>query len=185
MEIKAKSKCVCHDFWYIQKQSLQSCVRFEVFTAVTLKNADFWDVALCRSCVKTHSSLKSCLKISVFWEATPSNPLIITWHFRLIFLLTFRVEEQAKQSSLCYVLHAGFLLCLFFDPESGGDVSPKRRSTFNGLHGCISQKIDFFINTVMRTTNSAKFCLLFILKTDRHFQWWRMYLFPWISLSHI
>jgi hypothetical protein len=26
-------------------------VRFEVFTAVTMKNADFWDVALCISCV--------------------------------------------------------------------------------------------------------------------------------------
>jgi hypothetical protein len=28
-----------------------SCVIFEVFTAVTLKNAVFWDVAPCRSCV--------------------------------------------------------------------------------------------------------------------------------------
>jgi hypothetical protein len=27
------------------------CVRFEVFTAVTMKNAVFWDVAPCRSCV--------------------------------------------------------------------------------------------------------------------------------------
>jgi hypothetical protein len=27
------------------------CVRFEVFTAVTIKNAVFWDVAPCRSCV--------------------------------------------------------------------------------------------------------------------------------------
>jgi hypothetical protein len=26
-------------------------VRFEVFTAVTMKNVVFWDVALCRSCV--------------------------------------------------------------------------------------------------------------------------------------
>jgi hypothetical protein len=26
-----------------------SCVRFEVFTALTMKNAVFWDVALCRS----------------------------------------------------------------------------------------------------------------------------------------
>jgi hypothetical protein len=27
------------------------CVRFEVFTAVTIKNAVFWDVESCRSCV--------------------------------------------------------------------------------------------------------------------------------------
>jgi hypothetical protein len=26
-------------------------VRFDVFTAVTMKNAVFWDAALCRSCV--------------------------------------------------------------------------------------------------------------------------------------
>jgi hypothetical protein len=26
-------------------------VKFEIFTAMTMKNAVFWDVALCRSCV--------------------------------------------------------------------------------------------------------------------------------------
>jgi hypothetical protein len=31
-------------------------VRFEVFTAVTMKNAVFWDEALCRSCVNGRSS---------------------------------------------------------------------------------------------------------------------------------
>jgi hypothetical protein len=33
------------------------CVRFEVFTAVTMKNAVFWDVALCRS-----SELNRCFR---------------------------------------------------------------------------------------------------------------------------
>jgi hypothetical protein len=31
-----------------------------------------------------------------------------------------------------------------FDPEDGGDVPPKRRLTFNGLHGVIYQKIVLF-----------------------------------------
>jgi hypothetical protein len=31
--------------------SSKDSVRFEVFTAVTMKNAVFWDVAQCRSCV--------------------------------------------------------------------------------------------------------------------------------------
>jgi hypothetical protein len=31
---------------------LHSYVRFEVFTAVTMKNAVFWDVTLCGSCNK-------------------------------------------------------------------------------------------------------------------------------------
>jgi hypothetical protein len=35
---------------------ITSVVRFEVFTAVTMKNAVFWDVALCRSCVNRRSS---------------------------------------------------------------------------------------------------------------------------------
>jgi hypothetical protein len=36
------------------------------------------------------------------------------------------------------------LLALFFDPEDGGDVPPKRRLTFDGLYGVISQKIFLF-----------------------------------------
>jgi hypothetical protein len=31
--------------------SFKKDVRFEVFTAVTMKNVVFWDLALCRSCV--------------------------------------------------------------------------------------------------------------------------------------
>jgi hypothetical protein len=33
-------------------------VRFEVFTAVTMKNAAFWDVSLCRPCVNRRSCLQ-------------------------------------------------------------------------------------------------------------------------------
>jgi hypothetical protein len=49
--------------------------------------------------------------------------------------------------------HAGFLLGLFFDPEDGGDVTPKRRLTLNGLHDVIPQKIVLFITTAVRTSN--------------------------------
>jgi hypothetical protein len=46
------------------------------------------------------------------------------------------------------------LLATCFDPEYGGDMFlPKRRLTFNGLQGVISQKIVLFINTVVRTSN--------------------------------
>jgi hypothetical protein len=46
----------------------------------------------------------------------------------------------------CYRLHAGFLLGLFFDPEDGGDVSPKQQLTYNALHDVISQKTEVLIS---------------------------------------
>jgi hypothetical protein len=55
-------------------------------------------------------------------------------------------------SATCF--HAGFLLGLFYDPEDGGDdVLSKRRFTFKRLHGIISQKIELFIITAVRTSN--------------------------------
>jgi hypothetical protein len=43
------------------------------------------------------------------------------------------------------------LLGLFFDPEDGGDyVPPKRRLTFNKLHGIISQKIVLWFKVLFR-----------------------------------
>jgi hypothetical protein len=33
-------------------------VRFEVFTAVTMKNAVFWDVVSCRSCVNRRRKIR-------------------------------------------------------------------------------------------------------------------------------
>jgi hypothetical protein len=35
---------------------------------------------------------------------------------------------EAEQSYGCYILYAGFLLVLFFDPEDGGDIFLKNSS---------------------------------------------------------
>jgi hypothetical protein len=61
------------------------------------------------------------VKSSVFWDVMPCRALLAT----------------------CF--HAGFFLGLFFDPEDGWYVPPKRQFAFNGLHGIISQKIELFI----------------------------------------
>jgi hypothetical protein len=45
-------------------------------------------------------------------------------------------------SSACYLFDADFLLSSFFDPEYLGDVPPKRRLAFNGLHGAISRNTE-------------------------------------------
>jgi hypothetical protein len=39
------------------------------------------------------------------------------------------------------------------NPEDGGHVPPKRRWTFNGLHGVISQKIVLFMAIAMITSS--------------------------------
>jgi hypothetical protein len=40
---------------------------------------------------------------------------------------------------------AGILLSLFFDPEDGGNVPPKRQLTLNGLQGVINQPSRWFL----------------------------------------
>jgi hypothetical protein len=43
----------------------------------------------------------------------------------------------------CYLVHAGFSLSLFFEPEDGGEIFLfKCTLTFNGVQGIISQKIE-------------------------------------------
>jgi hypothetical protein len=48
-------------------------VRFEVFTAVTMKNAIFWDVTRCRSC-------KNCnvYQLLITANVVPSSPILVT-----------------------------------------------------------------------------------------------------------
>jgi hypothetical protein len=53
--------------------------------------------------------------------------------------------KQVVSSSACYALHAGFFLCLLFDPDEGERYAPAIRwLNFDGLHGVISQKREIF-----------------------------------------
>jgi hypothetical protein len=62
-------------------------------------------------------------------------------------------QNATKPNRACYMYHIGLFPDLLFHLEDRGDmlkgrdkfifhVSPKRRLTFNGLHGVISQEID-------------------------------------------
>jgi hypothetical protein len=55
-------------------------VRFEVFTAVTMKYAVFWDVAQCRSCVN-HVSEERSSETSVHtrsaWRHIPEDGILL------------------------------------------------------------------------------------------------------------
>jgi hypothetical protein len=52
--------------------------------------------------------------------------------------------EVATRANRATCFHAGLLLGLFFDPEDGDDVTPKRWLPLIGLHGVISQKTVLF-----------------------------------------
>jgi hypothetical protein len=75
--------------------------------------------------------------IAVFCDATPCSPL--------------------KDNLLCsdyYLLHADFLLGLFFDPEDRDSMFLRNINWLsNGLHGVISQKIELSMTTGMRISN--------------------------------
>jgi hypothetical protein len=91
---------------------------FEVLTAVAMKRSIFRDIKPCRP-------LKANRRIC---------------HLHLQGQKISQARNQRKTgSNLCW-----FLLGLSFDPEDGDMFFPKRRLTFNGLHGVISQKTEFF-----------------------------------------
>jgi hypothetical protein len=76
------------------------------------------------------------MKISIFWNITPCNPLKVN----LSFGGTFHLHLQGR----CFLLHVGFLFGLFFDLRWRRYVPLKRLLTFNGLHGVIFQKTALF-----------------------------------------
>jgi hypothetical protein len=45
----------------VKPMKMSRCIRFEVFTAVTMKNSVFWDVTPCGSCKNRRSSETSIL----------------------------------------------------------------------------------------------------------------------------
>jgi hypothetical protein len=78
------------------------------------------------------------MKITVFWDITPCSPLKFNRRFGRTYHLHLQGRKISQQETS---VKAGDL---FFDPEDGGDVPPKRRLTFNGLHGVISQNMVLF-----------------------------------------
>jgi hypothetical protein len=66
------------------------------------------------------------MKSTIFWDITPCSPLKVKQCLGGIFASIFMVEGQTKEETrmkfTCYLIHAGFLFGLFFDPEDGGDT---------------------------------------------------------------
>jgi hypothetical protein len=81
------------------------------------------------------------MKSSIFWDIKPCSPLKLT----------------RRLLAACF--HTGFLLCLFFDPEDGGDMFLR-----NGLLGIIYSKIELFIVGYFKWTHKYRtsFLLQFV-----------------------
>jgi hypothetical protein len=65
------------------------------------------------------------VKSPIFCDITPCSPLKVNRRSKEHVASIFRVEETGMNEvarSAFYLLHDGFLLGLFFDPEDGGDM---------------------------------------------------------------
>jgi hypothetical protein len=84
-------------------------------------------------------------------------------------------SSQKKDCSACSLVHANFLLGLFFNPEDGDiRVPPKHQLTLDGLRGVVSEMIELFIlltwqenlsslgvNELCRKTHSTSLPIIF------------------------
>jgi hypothetical protein len=84
-------------------------------------------------------------------DITPCSQLKVNRRYRGTYSLHLQARGISRARKQVASFHVGFLLDLFFDPEDGGDVPPKRRLAFSGLHVIISQKLVLIIINVFQT----------------------------------
>jgi hypothetical protein len=85
-------------------------------------------------------------KRTISWDVTPCSPVEVHRCFR---------RNMSSPSSVCSFrrLLVGSFLSSLPDPKhGGGHVPSKRRRTFRGLHGVVSQNIELF--NIVRFWNS-------------------------------
>jgi hypothetical protein len=124
---------------WLAVQSNKSSVFWGV-TCTPLKDPSFWrNGVLPSSGWKNKLSKKQVWSEStIFWDITPCSPLRVNRLFGVT----------------CHLLSRWFLAQLIYRPWRWKlYVLPKRRFTFNGLHGIISQKMLLFITITAGTSN--------------------------------
>jgi hypothetical protein len=142
------------------------------FTAIVISaySVDFW----------INSELKLLSVTVIFWDISPCNPLKGSWGFGGTYRLHFH-----GQSSVCHLLSGWFLAWLIILSWTWRRYVPlKRRLTFNGLHGVISQKIALFMITAVRTSKSYEKLLSFGMRS-RDVHWIRGWVGPSVHLNAI
>jgi hypothetical protein len=84
------------------------------------------------------------MKSSAFWDITPHSPQKVNQNFGGKCRPHFQGRRIIRARNQLCLLPASFwfLAWLIFGPEDEGDVPPKRRLNFNGLHGVIWQNTE-------------------------------------------
>jgi hypothetical protein len=130
-----------------------SYMGFEVFTAVVMKSVIFWDVTLCGP-LKVNRRLGWTYRIHLQgWISRARYQHESRWQacFYAIYLLGLFDPEDG--SILCWhvesLLSCWYLASLILPCRWKQYVHLKRRLTFNGLHGVISQKIVLFNSVII------------------------------------
>jgi hypothetical protein len=101
-----------------------------------------WPVTLLTHLSKAWRDPSSWIKRRVvLWKSTD----VLGEHVPSIFTIKEQAEEDTSVKYTASLLH----------------VTPKRLSTFNGVHLIISKKLEFFIGTAVRATNPIR--LRFVL----------------------
>jgi hypothetical protein len=62
---------------------------------------------------------------SILWDKAQCRPLKVNRRFKGTYrfhLQCQRINQERNQHESRYLLHAGFFLGLFFEPENGGDM---------------------------------------------------------------
>jgi hypothetical protein len=84
------------------------------------------------------------MKSTVFWDKMPCSPLKVNRRFGWTYRL--HLQEKTNQEIIMKQVARWFLAWLITGPWRWRQhVPPKHRSTFNELHGVISQKTKVFI----------------------------------------
>jgi hypothetical protein len=88
----------------------------DVYTTVARSNCH---------CVGFEVPAAVVMKRSVFWDITPRSPLYVNRCFGgtcRLHLQGQRISQPRHQREVCYLLLLCYILCLFSDPEDGGDM---------------------------------------------------------------
>jgi hypothetical protein len=114
-------------------------VLFYSYNVLLWLNCLHLDVCSCTKKLKTNTIIRD----SIFWAISPYSPLKVNRHF----------GETCLQSLLatCFTLASGLAYSSTLKMEA--TYSSETSIDFQDVHGVISQKIDLFLTTAVRTSN--------------------------------